>query len=63
MNYMSPRENTSVITLSDSQMKILAAAMSEAQEEAPRVESPRFTRVKGITKKRAAPTRDVSFIL
>lgn len=64
MNYTCPPENFSkVVALSDSQKELLVAAMSEAREEAPRVESPRFTRVKGITKKRPAPTREVSFIL
>jgi len=64
MNYMCPPENSSnAIALSDSQKKILAAAMSGAREEARQVESPLAAGVKGITEKRPAATRELSFIL
>ena len=64
MNYTCLPENFSkAIALSDSQKELLVAVVNEAREGVRRGERPLFTRVKEITKKRSAPTREVSFIL
>jgi hypothetical protein len=61
---MCPPENSSkVIALSDSQKKILAAAMSGAREEIRQVDGPLFSGVKGIAEKRPVAARELSFIL
>jgi hypothetical protein len=64
MNYTCLPENFSkAIALSDSQKELLVAVVNEAREGVRRGERPLFTRVKEITKKRPAATREVSFIL
>jgi len=62
-NTCLPEKFSKIVALSDSQKELLVAVVNEALEGARRGERPLFTRVKEITKKRPAPTREVSFIL